>query len=40
MDLPVVLDDWSWAEQPISLSINVNALFLRKPGTPNWKDLS
>ncbi|MDV6326595.1 hypothetical protein Q5L94_00890 [Idiomarina sp. Sol25] len=40
MDLPVVLDDWSWAEQPISSSINIDALFLRKPETPDWKKLS
>lgn len=39
MDLPVVLDDWSWVEQPISSSINVNALFLSKPETPDWKEL-
>ncbi|HAS22573.1 hypothetical protein V6D52_01980 [Idiomarina loihiensis] len=40
MDLPVVLDDWSWVEQPISSSINIDAFFLRKPETPDWKELS
>ncbi|MDV6315442.1 hypothetical protein [Idiomarina sp. HP20-50] len=39
MDLPVVLDDWDWIEQPISSSINVNAHFLEKPKIPDWDAL-
>jgi len=39
MDLPVVLDDWTWVEQPITSSTNVNALFLKNPETPNWEEL-
>lgn len=37
MDLPVVLDDWSWIEQPISSSVSVNALFLDRPKSPTGK---
>lgn len=39
MDLPYILEDWSWSQQSISSIESVVANYLEEPATPDWQKL-
>lgn len=39
MDLPDLLDDWSWNQQSISSLDNIVAFYLEEPSIPDWDSL-